>query len=150
MDSMNNDFIFNENENPDFSITPNIGSLVKNGASFTMAEAVMPTKTQVNHVTIVSGSYADNIGIVGNYVFDPSKNSKAYMGNIDFPWKNPSLIKADTIFKAMEREDSDYTSLIVAGEKYVGGPLLGGYQSFPAYTFDNAEERGVVEVPEVL
>jgi predicted AlkP superfamily pyrophosphatase or phosphodiesterase len=105
VDSMNNDFIFNKIENPDFSITPNIGSLVKNGAAFTMAEAVMPTKTQVNHVTIVSGSYADNIGIVGNYVFDPSKNSKAYMGNIDFPWKNPSLLKVDTIWRDQVSRD---------------------------------------------
>ena len=150
VDSMNNDFIFNENENPDFSITPNIGSLVKNGAAFTMAEAVMPTKTQVNHVTIVSGSYADNIGIVGNYVFDPSKNSKAYMGNIEFPWKNPSLIKADTIFKAMERENPEYTSLVVAGKNYVGRPIWADYQSGPAYTSDNAEKLGVMKFPEIM
>jgi len=150
VDSMNNDFIFNEIENPDFSITPNIGALVRNGAAFTDAEAIMPTKTQVNHITIVSGSYADNIGIVGNYVFDPTKKSKAFLGNIDFPWKNPSLIKADTIFKAMERENPDYTSLVVAGKNYVGRPIWADYQSGPAYTSENAEKLGIKKFPEIM
>jgi len=150
VDSMNNDFIFNEIENPDFRITPNIGTLVRNGVAFTDAEAVMPTKTQVNHVTIVSGSYADNIGIVGNYVFDPTKKSKAFLGNIDFPWKNPSLIKADTIFKAMERENPDYTSAVVAGKNYVGRPIWADYQSGPAYTSGNAEKLGIKKFPEIM
>jgi predicted AlkP superfamily pyrophosphatase or phosphodiesterase len=99
---MNNIFIFNEYDNPDYRVTPNIGMLVKNGVAFTKAEAVMPTKTQVNHVTIVSGSYADNIGIIGNYVFNTSKKGALYFQKYEYPWKNPSLIKADTIFKAME------------------------------------------------
>ncbi|MCW3978580.1 MAG: hypothetical protein NWF12_02420, partial [Candidatus Bathyarchaeota archaeon] len=51
VDSMNNNLLFNEYDNPEFRITPNIGELVLNGAAFTKAEAVMPTKTQVNHVT---------------------------------------------------------------------------------------------------
>jgi len=41
IDSMNNNFVFNEFENPDFIMTPNIGILVRNGAAFTDAEAVM-------------------------------------------------------------------------------------------------------------
>jgi len=147
---MNNTFIFNEYDNPDYKVTPNIGALVENGAAFTKAEAVMPTKTQVNHVTIVSGSYADNIGIVGNYVFNTSKKGALFFQTYDFPWKNPSLIKADTIFKAMERENPNYTSAVVAGKNYVGTPIWADYQAGPAYTSETAKELGIKKFPEIM
>lgn len=150
VDSMNNIFIFNEYHNPSYRVTPNIGILVENGAAFTKAEAVMPTKTQVNHVTIVSGSYADNIGIVGNYVFDTSKKGALFFQTYDFPWRNPSLIKADTIFKAMERENPNYTSAVVAGKNYVGTPIWADYQAGPAYTSETAKELGINKFPEVM
>jgi hypothetical protein len=150
VDSMNNIFIFNEYDNPNYRVTPNIGMLVENGAAFTKAEAVMPTKTQVNHITIVSGSYAENIGIVGNYVFDTSKKGALFFQTYDFPWRNPSLIKADTIFKAMERENPDYTSAVVAGKNYVGTPIWADYQSGPAYTSETANKLGINKFPEIM
>ena len=150
VDSMNNNLLFNEYDNPEFRITPNIGELVLNGTAFTKAEAVMPTKTQVNHVTIVSGSYAERIGIVGNYVFDPSKKGGLFLQKYDFPWKNPDLIKADTIFKAMERENPDYISAVVAGKNFVGTPIWADYQAGPAYTSQTAKELGINKFPEVM
>jgi len=149
VDSMNNSFIFNEYDNPEYRITPNIGRLVKNGAAFTEAEAVMPTKTQVNHVTIVSGSYAERIGIVGNYVFDPTKRGKLFFQKYDYPWKNPELIKADTVFKAMERENPEYTSAVIAGKNYVGCPIWADIQVAPASTSKSAEELGIKKFPEI-
>jgi predicted AlkP superfamily pyrophosphatase or phosphodiesterase len=110
IDSMNNDFVFNDYENPDFQLTPNIGYLLRNGAVFTDAEAIMPTKTQVNHVTIVTGCYADKIGIAGNYVYDRNKTGVLFFQKYIQPWKKPELMKADTIFKAMERENPSYMS----------------------------------------
>jgi len=149
IDSMNNDFIFNEYENPNFTLTPNIGSLVKNGAAFTDAEAVMPTKTQVNHVTIVSGSYAEKIGIAGNFVLDRNRSSRFFWKNYVHPWKKPELIKADTIFRAMERENPGHTSAIVAGKNFVGRPIWADIQVAPGYLSKTAEKLGAKKFPEV-
>jgi predicted AlkP superfamily pyrophosphatase or phosphodiesterase len=150
VDSMNNILLFNEYNNPDFALTPNMGALVRNGTAFTRAEAVMPTKTQINHVTIVSGAYADSIGIIGNYVYDVTKKGPAFFQKYDYPWKKPELIKADTIFKAMEREDPDLTSAVVAGKNFVGAPIWADIQVAPAYTSDWAEELGIMKFPEIM
>jgi predicted AlkP superfamily pyrophosphatase or phosphodiesterase len=149
IDSMNNDFIFNDYENPDFQLTPNIGHLLKNGAVFTDAEAVMPTKTQVNHVTIVTGCYADKIGIAGNYVYDRNKTGVLFFQKYIQPWKKPELMKADTIFKAMERENPSYTSAIVAGKNYVGRPIWADIQVAPGYLSKTSERLGAKKFPEV-
>jgi len=149
IDSMNNNFIFNEYENSDFILTPNIGTLVKNGAAFTDAEAVMPTLTQVNHVTMVCGCYAEKIGIAGNYVLDREKGSNLFWENYLYPWKRPELITADTIFKVLEREDSNYTSAVVAGKNYVGCPIWADIQVGPACTSESAKELGIKKFPEV-
>ena len=149
IDSMNNNFVFNEFENPDFIITPNIGFLVKNGAAFTDAEAVMPTKTQVNHVTIVSGSYAEKIGVAGNYVLDVNKNNILFWKNYVYPWKHPELLKADTIFKALERKDENYTSAVVAGKNFVGCPIWADIQVGPACISESASALGIMKFPEV-
>jgi phosphonoacetate hydrolase len=149
LDSVNNKLIFNEYDNPNYVITPNVGQLIRNGAAFTCAEAVMPTKTQVNHVTIVSGSYAEKIGIIGNYVYVPEKSGTLFFQKYDAPWKNPELIKADTIFMSMERENPDYTSAIVAGKNFVGVPIWADIQSAPAYTSDSAKIMGITAFPEI-
>lgn len=149
IDSMNNNFVFNEFENPDFIMTPNIGILVRNGAAFTDAEAVMPTKTQVNHVTMVSGSYAEKIGVAGNYVLDVNKSSVLFWKNYIYPWKRPELIKADTLFKSLEREDENYTSAVVAGKNFVGCPIWADIQVGPACVSESARALGIMKFPEV-
>jgi len=149
IDSMNNDFLFNRYENPDFVHTPNMGALVRNGAAFTDAEAVMPTKTQVNHITMVSGSYAEKIGVPGNYVYDVNKTGLFFFEKYVYPWKRPGIIKADTIFQAMEREDPDYTSAVVAGKNFVGRPIWADIQVAPGYVTKTAERLGVKKFPEV-
>jgi predicted AlkP superfamily pyrophosphatase or phosphodiesterase len=146
---MNNNFLFNEFDNPDFVITPNLGELVQNGAAYTHGEAVMPTKTQVNHIAIVSGAYSENIGIIGNYVFDTTKTNQLFYQNYDFPWKNPDLIKADTVFQSMERENPEYVSAIIAGKNYVGRPLWADLQICPAYSSDLADQLGMHRFPEI-
>lgn len=149
IDSMNNDFVFNEYANPNFTLTPNIGILVRNGAAFTDAEAVMPTKTQVNHVTMVSGCYADKIGVAGNFVLFRNKTSAIFWRRYVYPWMRPDLIKSDTIFKAMERENPEYTSAVVAGKNFVGRPIWADIQVGPGYLSKTAQELGLNKFPEV-
>ena len=92
---------------------------------------------------IISGAFAEGIGIVGNYVFDPSKRGRLFFQNYDYPWRNPELIKADTIFKSMERENPEYTSAVIAGKNYVGCPIWADIQVAPAYTSKTAKDLGI-------
>jgi len=150
VDSMNNDYLFNDYQNPGFELTPNMGLLVRNGAAYTAAEAVMPTKTQVNHITIVSGSYTERIGVPGNFVYDENRSGLFFFEKYVHPWRRPELIKADTIFQAMERVDPGYTSAVVAGKNFVGRPIWADIQVAPGYLSKSAERIGVRKFPEVM
>ena len=150
VDSMNNDYLFNDYQNPGFELTPNMGLLVRNGAAYTAAEAVMPTKTQVNHITIVSGSYTERIGVPGNFVYDENRSGLFFFEKYVHPWRRPELIKADTIFQAMERVDPGYTSAVVSGKNFVGRPIWADIQVAPGYLSKSAERIGVRKFPEVM
>lgn len=135
IDSMNSDYVFNDQYNRDFSLTPNIGELIRNGVAFQDATGVLAAVTQVNHVTMVSGSYAEKIGFVDNYLMKDWENPLS----IDWPYKNPDLILADTIFEAMERENPEYTSAVVAGKNFVGMPIWADYQVAPSKLSDSVK-----------
>lgn len=140
IDSMNSDYVFNNHQNQDFILTPNIGELVKNGVAFANATASLPAMTQTSHLTIVSGAYTEKFGIPGNVVI---KNPLGGYSGITViqPWQNPEMITGDTIFKAMERENPEYTSAIVAGKNYVGVPIWADYQVAPSKLSDSVKEE---------
>lgn len=137
LDSMNNSYIFNEWHNKDYKLTPNVGELIRNGASFTRAQTALPSLTQINHLTMVCGCYSDKIGFAGNEGYDPSKKGPIAFR---FPWKEPDMIKCDTIFKAMERENPDYTTAVVAGKDFVGCPIWADYTIGPACMSDSMKK----------
>ena len=140
IDSMNSDYIFNNHHNRDFFLTPNIGELVRNGVAFANATASLPAMTQTSHLTIVSGAYTEKFGIPGNVVI---KNPLGGYSGITViqPWEHPEMITGDTIFKAMERENPEYTSAIVAGKNYVGVPIWADYQVAPSKLSDSVKEE---------
>lgn len=140
IDSMNSDYIFNNHQNQNFMLTPNIGELVKNGVAFANATASLPAMTQTSHLTIVSGAYTEKFGIPGNVVI---KNPLGGWGGITVvqPWEHPEMITGDTIFKAMERANPEYTSAIVAGKNYVGVPIWADYQVAPSKLSDSVKEE---------
>lgn len=148
IDSMNSDYIFNNHHNRDFFLTPNIGELVRNGVAFANATAALPAMTQTSHLTIVSGAYTEKMGIPGNVVIkDP-------LGKITViqPWQHPEMITVDTMFEAMERENPEYTSAVVAGKNYVGIPIWADYQVAPSKLSDSVEEElpNIYEFPEKM
>jgi hypothetical protein len=140
IDSMNSDYIFNNHQNQNFMLTPNIGELVKNGVAFANATASLPAMTQTSHLTIVSGAYTEKFGIPGNVVI---KNPLGGWGGVTVvqPWEHPEMITGDTIFKAMERANPEYTSAIVAGKNYVGVPIWADYQVAPSKLSDSVKEE---------
>jgi len=129
IDSTNNTYIFNDWHNPDFTLTPNIGKLVANGASFSRAKCTLPSVTQTNHVVMVCGCYPEQIGIPGNQLYNRGGGS---LMPFTFPWKHPELIKCDTLFKALGRMGDRYTTAVVAGKDFVGCPITADYNVAPA------------------
>jgi ectonucleotide pyrophosphatase/phosphodiesterase family protein 5 len=55
-------------------ITPNINSLIENGVKALSFEPVFPTKTFPNHISIITGLYPENHGIIFNDFKDPVSN----------------------------------------------------------------------------
>jgi predicted AlkP superfamily pyrophosphatase or phosphodiesterase len=137
IDSMNSDYVFNDRYNRDFSLTPNIGELTKNGVAYQDATGVLAAVTQVNHVAMVSGSYAEKIGFVDNFLIRDWENPLS----IDWPYKNPEFILVDTIFEAMERENPEYTSAVVAQTNCVGMPIWADYQVAPSALSDSVKRE---------
>jgi hypothetical protein len=140
IDSMNSDYIFNNHHNRDFFLTPNIGELVKNGVAFANATSALPAMTQTSHLTIVSGAYTETFGIPGNVVIENPLGGYSGITVIQ-PWEHPEMITGDTIFKAMERENPEYTSAVVAGKNYVGVPIWADYQVAPSRLSDSVKDE---------
>jgi len=142
VDSMNSDYLFNPQLNPNFTYTPNMGQLVRNGASFPNARGVLPSLTQVNHLSMISGYLPNKFGFPGNHIF--FKENGTYLR----PWRHPELIKSDTLFKAMEKEDPNYTTAVVAGKDFVGCTIWADIQVGPSCVNEGARRLGISEFPE--
>ncbi len=140
IDSMNSDYLFETRHNPDFSLTPNMGGLVRGGTAFPRAECVLPSVTQVNHMTMVCGCRADRMGIVGNAVYRVDEKAIFDWLKISWPWRHPDLIVAETLFDAMSRADTGLTSAVVAGKNFVGCPIRADIQVGPACVSRSTKE----------
>jgi len=57
-------------------ITPNINSLIEGGVKASSFKPVFPTKTFPNHISIVTGLYPENHGIIFNYFKNPFTGRK--------------------------------------------------------------------------
>lgn len=63
----------------------------------THSKSVVPTVTNVNNASILTGKFPNEHGITGNYYFDKSRNSKIYMDS-------PSFLKCKTILETASSE----------------------------------------------
>lgn len=54
-----------------YTVTPNLLRLRKEGTFAEYIYNVFPTKTFPNHFTIATGMYTENHGVVGNSMYDP-------------------------------------------------------------------------------
>jgi len=62
-----------------------------------LVQAVMPTVTNVNNVSVCCGAWPDEHGISANSYFDPSTGRAEYMNSAD-------LIRTETIFQWAGRQ----------------------------------------------
>lgn len=57
-------------------LTPNLEKIRQNGVAALSLKPSFPSKTFPNHLSIVTGMYPENHGIIGNFFTDPYKNLK--------------------------------------------------------------------------
>src|SRR5450830_1931556 len=69
-------------------VAPFIGSMLKDGSRF-IADSVVPTFTNPNNLSIVTGAPPAVHGICGNYFFDPASGEEVMMND-------PKYLRADT------------------------------------------------------
>jgi len=75
---------------------PNIRALSQRGFSTDAGLAMVPTVTNVNNVSLVTGTYPDGHGITSNCYYDRKSGKEVYM-------ESPDSITAPTIFERLAR-----------------------------------------------
>ncbi len=92
----------------DANPTPNWDEIASNGSSGTCS-AVVPSLTNVNNVSIATGSSPKSHGITGNTYYDREANERKYM-------EDPSFLRHPTRFNAFQ-EKGETAIALVAKEK---------------------------------
>lgn len=88
--------------------TPHWDEIADTGSSGTCT-AVVPSLTNVNNVSIATGSFPNTHGITGNTYFDRETNEREYM-------EDPSFLREPTRFSILQ-EQGDTSIALVAKEK---------------------------------
>src|SRR4051794_25290531 len=73
-------------------LAPNLDRLMRTGANF-LAQSVVPSFTNPNNISIITGRPPAVHGIAGNYFFDPASGEEVMMNDARF-------MRAETIMKA--------------------------------------------------
>lgn len=55
-------------------LTPNLNKICKEGVQALSLKPTFPSKTFPNHISLITGMYTENHGIIGNYFIDPFHN----------------------------------------------------------------------------
>ncbi|MGQ9632056.1 MAG: alkaline phosphatase family protein [bacterium] len=90
-------------------IMPNIKGYIAAGAFTEEGENALPTLTNVNHVSLLTGTYPERHGITGNYHYDRIGGREIFMDDASF-------IKEKLVFE-LAREAGKHTALVTAKEK---------------------------------
>jgi ectonucleotide pyrophosphatase/phosphodiesterase family protein 5 len=83
--------------------TPNLDKIIQKGIKADGLETVYPSKTFPNHVTIVTGRYPDNHGIIGNYFYDKGFQEYFYIGVNSEPAREGKWLQSEPIWVTAEK-----------------------------------------------
>ena len=81
---------------PDAGLTPNLDQIIKNG-EFIIAHSAIPSFTNPNNISIVTGQPSAIHGICGNFFYTPSTGKEVMMND-------PQYLRAPTIFEKFYQE----------------------------------------------
>jgi phosphonoacetate hydrolase len=90
----------------DKGLAPNLDRLMRTGANL-LAQSVIPSFTNPNNISIITGAPPAVHGIAGNYFFDPATGEEVMMNDARF-------MRADTIMKAFH--DAGATVAVVTAK----------------------------------
>ncbi|MDR3601148.1 MAG: alkaline phosphatase family protein [Desulfosporosinus sp.] len=88
--------------------TPNMMRLGKDGFFKTVKSAI-PSVTNVNHATILTGSFPEEHGVAGNYFYDPQTGEQAFI-------EGPGHLKKETILDVYAAQGKSTAILSVKGK----------------------------------
>ncbi len=101
--------------------TPNLDTFLSCASGWRgTLKAVMPTVTNVNNASLITGSYPEKHGITANYYRDPDSGQKVYMESADY-------LEVPTVFERLARQGGR-TAFLTAKKKLA--ELLGRGASF--------------------
>ncbi len=84
--------------------TPNFDRLISNGSKAEGLKTVYPSKTFPNHISIVTGNYPSNHGIISNYFYDADFDEYFYIGAGSTAAQDGKWIEAEPIWVTVEKQ----------------------------------------------
>ena len=84
--------------------TPNFARLIANGSKADGLKTSYPSKTFPNHISIVTGNYPSNHGIISNYFYDADFDEYFYIGAGSTAAQDGKWIDAEPIWVTIEKQ----------------------------------------------
>ena len=84
--------------------TPNFDQLIANGSKADGLKTSYPSKTFPNHISIVTGNYPSNHGIISNYFYDADFDEYFYIGAGSTAAQDGKWIDAEPIWVTIEKQ----------------------------------------------
>ncbi len=84
--------------------TPNFDMLISGGVKAKALIPSFPSKTFPNHITIVTGRYPENHGIIANRMYDPVFDERFYIGEGSAPVRDGKWYEAEPIWVTAEKQ----------------------------------------------
>ncbi|MDE0588299.1 MAG: ectonucleotide pyrophosphatase/phosphodiesterase, partial [Candidatus Marinimicrobia bacterium] len=85
--------------------TPNFDKLIDGGSKSEALIPSFPSKTFPNHITIVTGRYPENHGIIANRMYDPVFDEYYYIGQGSAPVLDGKWYNAEPIWVTAEKQN---------------------------------------------
>ncbi len=96
---------------------PCLAALMRAGASTLSGQAVLPSLTNVNHISLLTGTYPERHGLCANFYHDPATGREVYMDEVAF-------VRAPLLFEAAKA--LGWSTALVAGKEKLGRLLARG------------------------
>ena len=84
--------------------TTNFDELIQSGSKANALIPVFPTKTFPNHISIVTGRYPENHGIIANRMYDPVFDESYYIGEGSAPVRDGKWYDSEPIWVTAEKQ----------------------------------------------
>ena len=84
--------------------TPNFDRIINSGIKAEGLKTVYPSKTFPNHLSIITGNYPSNHGIISNYFYDPSFEEYYYIGAGSVAAQDGKWLQAEPIWVTIEKQ----------------------------------------------